>query len=199
MSSKAARTREVVLAQLQVHERQDTLPTTARFLFYELEAQGLATKPTPGDTRPNRRRNVGWPPGSQDITDALRWLRDEGIIPWTWVTDTERTAVIFAHAATVLGYVRERLGEATVNPWDGPPPLVLCEDKGTAEALMRVVSGYACPIAGLKGHCNGFLRTEIAGLLEGGGADRLIVVGAGCERLDNGGAGDSVGAVSLSL
>lgn len=154
--TKKARGREAILAQLRVHERDGTLPTTGRFMFYELEARGLATKPHPDDRRPNRRRNKGWPPGSQDVGDHLTGLRDDGTIPWLWVTDTERIAVIFAHAATVADYVRERLAEATINPWPGPPPLILCEDKGTAEALTPAVGEYSCPIAGLKGQSNGF-------------------------------------------
>jgi hypothetical protein len=47
------------------------IPTNLRFLFYELEQRGLATKPDPDDKRRNRRRSIGWPPGQQDVTDAL--------------------------------------------------------------------------------------------------------------------------------
>jgi hypothetical protein len=57
------------------------LPTTNRFLFYELEGMGQACKPSPDDLRPNKRRSIGWPPGSQDITDALTALREQGVIP----------------------------------------------------------------------------------------------------------------------
>jgi hypothetical protein len=175
VTTKKARIREAILARLAVHERDGTLPTTSRFIFYELEARGLATKPHPDDTRPNRRRNVGWPPGSQDITDELTALRDESVIPWSWVADTERSAVVFTHAATVRDYVLERLTEATVNPWGGPPPLILCEDKGRAKALTPMVSEYACPIAGLKGQSNGFLRTQVAQLLQGDSESREVL------------------------
>lgn len=71
VGTKKARTHRVVLDQLRVHERDGTLPTTGRFLFYELEQRGEARKPSPDDVRPNKRRSIGWPPGSQDITDAL--------------------------------------------------------------------------------------------------------------------------------
>jgi hypothetical protein len=152
------------------------LPTTGRFLFYELEQVGNATKPSPDDVRPNKRRNVGWPPGAQDITDALRDLREDGTIPWEWIVDTERSVAVFAHAPTVIDYVRERLAEATINPWNEPPPLILCEDRGTAEVLERVAGAYACPIAGTKGHANGFLRTVIAPqLLTGDGELRDVL------------------------
>jgi hypothetical protein len=163
VGTKKARTHRVVLDQLRVHERDGTLPTTARFLFYELEQRGEARKPSPDDVRPNKRRSIGWPPGSQDITDALTCLRDEGEIPWEWIVDTERSVAEFAHAPSVAEYLRERLAEATINPFGtSPPPLILCEDRGTAEVLEQTAGAYSCPIAGTKGHANGFLRTVIA-------------------------------------
>ena len=161
--TKAGRVQRVVLAQLGVHERDGTLPTTGRFLFYELEGLGLATKPTPDDARPNKRRSIGWPAGAQDITDALLFLREAGVIPWEWIVDTERSVAVFTHAPSVAAYMRDRLPEATLNPFgDDPPPLILCEDRGTAEVLERTAGAYSCPIAGTKGHANGFLRTVIA-------------------------------------
>jgi hypothetical protein len=73
--SKAARTRAVALELLERHAQMpDGLPTSIRFLFYELEQQGLATKPSPDDMRPNKHRSIGWPPREQDIIDAVTWL-----------------------------------------------------------------------------------------------------------------------------
>jgi hypothetical protein len=161
--TKKVRTDRVVLDQLRVHERDGTLPTTARFLFYELEQRGEARKPSPDDLRPNKRRSIGWPPGSQDITDSLTRLRESGEIPWWWIVDTERSVATFLHAPTVIEYIRDRLGEATLNPFGAaPPPLVLCEDRGTAEVLERTAGDYTCPISGTKGQTHGFLRTVIA-------------------------------------
>lgn len=173
--TKRERTRQVVLDQLSVHERDGTLPTTGRFLFYELEQRGEATKPDPNDRRPNKRRSLGWPPGSQDITDALTALRDEDVIPWDWLVDTERSAAVFSHAPTVAEYMLDRLDEATINPWPGPPPLILCEDRGTAEVLERVAAAYACPIAGTKGNANGFLRALAGDLLDGEDRRRDVI------------------------
>ena len=61
--TKKARTERVVLDLLNEHDAEGALPTTIRFLFYELEQRGQACKPDPNDARPNRRRSVGWPPG----------------------------------------------------------------------------------------------------------------------------------------
>lgn len=171
--TKKGRTQRLALEHLLDHERGGELPTTGRFVFYEVAQRGDARKPSPDDARPNTRRSIGWPPGSQDLTDALTHLRDVGLIPWGWLVDTERSVAVFAHAPTVAGYLRDRLAEATINPWGGPPPLILCEDRGTAEVLHAVAGEFACPIAGTKGHANGFLRTAIAPLLEG--TDRAVL------------------------
>lgn len=158
------RTKQIVLDLLGEHARDGALPTTGRFVFYELEQRGDARKPSADDARPNKRRSIGWPPGAQDITDALTQLRDSGEIPWSWLVDTERSVAAFENAPTVAEYLRRRLAEATLNPWGGAPPLILTEDRGTAEVLERVASEYSCPIAGTKGQCNGFLRTAVAPL-----------------------------------
>ena len=64
---------------------EDGLPTTIRFVFYELEQRGSAQKPKPDDVRRNVRRSKVWPPGSQDITDAITALREDGVVPWNWI------------------------------------------------------------------------------------------------------------------
>ena len=165
--TKGARVRAAVIALLNEHAADaDGLPTTIRFLFYELEQRGLAQKPQLGDQRRNRRRSVGWPPGQQDVTDAITTLRNEGIVPWDWIADTERNVDEWLHAPTIATYVRDRLDEARINPWEPePPPLILTESRGMALALTRVAGEYTCPIAGTKGQSAGFLRTVIAPLL----------------------------------
>lgn len=164
--SKKARTERIVRELLLEHEARSELPTNARFVFYELEQRGQATKPQPDDARPNRRRSHGWPPGSQDVTDALTRLREQGAIPWTWIEDEERSLTEWPYAGSVADYLRERLAEATINPFgDDPPPLILCESKAMAGVLRPIVYAYACPIAGLKGQSGGFLRTAVAPLV----------------------------------
>jgi hypothetical protein len=170
--SKRARIRRHVLELLAEHEATGSLPTTIRFLFYELEHRGLAQKTT--KERHGRRRNIGWPPGSQDITDVITRLRDAGEIPWTWIADTERSVAVWSHDRTVAEYLATKLEGARLNPWEpGLPPLILSESKGVAEVLQAVAYEYVCPIAGLKGQTAGFLRTAIAQLL--GDNDRTVL------------------------
>jgi hypothetical protein len=174
--TKKARTDRAVLDLLHQHESESALPTTIRFLFYELEQRGLARKPDPTDARPNRRRSRGWPPGSQDITDAVTRLRNDGVIPWGWIADTERNVVRWDHAATVADYMLDRLAQAIISPWgDERPPLILTESKGMANVLEAMVGDYVCPIAGTKGQSAGFLRTEVAPLL--GCSGRVLYLG----------------------
>ena len=178
-SSKAGRTQRVVLDLLREHkEAEGGIPTNLRFIFYELEQVGLACKPSPDDGRRNRRRSVGWPPGSQDLTDALTHLREEAVIPWSWIVDETRRLDVWAYSPSVAEYLRDRLEEATISRWgDEPPPLILCESKATAGVLRAIVSPYCCPIAGTGGQVGGFLRTVIAPLLGAPGFRRVLYLG----------------------
>jgi hypothetical protein len=162
--TKRDRVRELLLKNLaDRHSDPDLLPTTLRFVFYELEQDGDAQKPTPGGTR----RSTGWPPGSQDITDAATSLRNEGAIPWDTFADTERSLSVFRHAPTVAEYLIDTLPLARINPWHPfPPPLILTESNGMALVLERLAGEYACPIAGTKGFSNGFIRTAIAPMMQ---------------------------------
>ena len=119
--SKARRTQDAVLELLHEHARQEFgLPTYTRILFYELESAGLAVKPSPADERRHRRRSVGWPPGEQDVIDAVTVLREAGEIPWDWIIDGERPLIKYPHAPTVRDYMLDRLDEAAVNPGTRP-------------------------------------------------------------------------------
>jgi hypothetical protein len=175
--TKAARMRQVVHETLLEQADglgPDDLRTNGRFVFYELEQRGDARKPSPDDPRPNRRRSHGWPPGAQDITDALTWLRENGHVPWTWITDETRTLTEWNYGETVRDYMLDALDHARINPWDVElPPLVLCESAATAAVLRPAVSAYLCPIVGIRGQAAGLLRTEIAQALSSG--DRCVL------------------------
>jgi hypothetical protein len=175
--TKKARTERVVLDLSHEHEAANSLPMLIRILFYELEHAGNARKPDSTDMRKNRRRSRGWPPGEQDVIDAVTRLREDGRLRWSWIADTERTLSQWTYAATVGDYIHDRLPEARITPWrDQPPPLILTESKAMGIALEGVASRYVCPITGTKGQCKGFLRTEIAPLLTENGR-RVLYIG----------------------
>ena len=160
--TKAARTRKLLHELLLEHECARMLKTTGRYLFYELEQRDDATKPDPSDARTHRRRSIGWPPGEQDIIDALTWLREQAIVPWDWIADEERQLITWRYSAMVAEYVADSLEAATIDRWaGGPPPMLLCESKATAAVLRDVVSPYGCPISGLRGQSAGHLHTRL--------------------------------------
>jgi hypothetical protein len=149
LGTKAARVREVARRHLLDHEALGELPTSGRFVFYELGQRGDANKPDPADPRRHNRRSHGLPPGEQDLTDALTWLRERAVVPWSWLVDESRSVVIWRHAPSVAAYLVDSLDEATIKPWGAePPPLILCESRATAGVLRAVMSECACPIAG---------------------------------------------------
>lgn len=166
--SKRGRTQRAVLDLLLKHEADDEIPTDGRIVFYELEMRGLAMKPDPKDRRRHRRRSLGWPPGEQDIIDALADLREKGIVPWNWVEDGRRRLAVWPHAPSVRDYLLERLPEAAINPWHpGLPPLLVFESGTLAHVMERVALQYRCPITGTVGQAKGFLITMVAPWLVG--------------------------------
>jgi hypothetical protein len=80
VSSAAEKPRRLLLVLLQEHERDDALPTSARFLFYELIQRGQIRK---------RRKGARWP--DQNLIDALTRLREDGRVPWNWIVDETRS------------------------------------------------------------------------------------------------------------
>jgi hypothetical protein len=102
------------------------------------------------------------------VTDGLTWLREQGLIPWAWIEDETRTVTVWRYAETVGLYLLDTVATAQINPWDAAPPLILTESRATAGVLKHAVAAeYLCPIAGTAGQAAGFLRTEVAPLLEG--------------------------------
>jgi len=161
-SSKAGRLQRAALDALLRKEADDVLPTNARFVFYELEHVGIVRKSKPGE----KRRLPGFPAGEQDLGDALFYLRDKGIVPWAWITDETRSLSEWPHAPSVAAYLRDRLAEATLNPWgEELPPLILVESRSLSGVLRRIAYDYCCPIAATNGQVGGFLRTDVAPLL----------------------------------
>jgi hypothetical protein len=68
--SKIGALRALVLDLLHEHEADGALPTSARFLYYELVQRGHLSKEKTGARRPD-----------QDLHDALTDLRESGQVP----------------------------------------------------------------------------------------------------------------------
>jgi hypothetical protein len=161
--TKAGKLQRACLDLLQQHEREGTIPTNGRFLFYELEQQGVVPKAYRNPDGSKRARTP-----SQDISDATLRLRKLGLVPWAWVLDESRDVTAWRYGASVYEYVAESVELARIDCWRGePPPLIICEARATRGVLERVASDYLCPITATGGQSAGHIVNEIVPLLEG--------------------------------
>lgn len=164
---KAGGVRQAAHELLLERETAGTLPTNGRFVFYDAEQRGLVVKLPQGRRRALRAAGEAGMVAAQDWTDALFWLRDQGIVPWWWIEDETRTLHAWHHAESVADYLTEALERARINPWPDDPPLILCESRSLAGVLRRLAGEYLCPGAATNGQVGGFLRTDVAPILEG--------------------------------
>jgi hypothetical protein len=155
--SKIAILREALLQLLAEHERDGALPTSNRFLYYELIARGIVSKERRGARRPD-----------QDANDALTHLRENGLIPWDWIVDETRTLLDYSGSPSIKEAVLDYLPSARLDLWQGKIILVLTESRSLAGVLRQIAWDYRIRIASTNGQCGGFLHTTIAPLLRDG-------------------------------
>jgi hypothetical protein len=169
-SGKAAALRRAVHALLLEHEAAGELPTSNRFLFYELRQRGgpLYGHPSRGQGRSQ----------DQNLSDASTFLRNEGLVPWDWIVDETRSLSEWRYTETVAEYVADSVDLARINCWgDEEPPLVICESRTFGGVLARTLAGeYLCPVTATNGQVGGFLHTNVAPLLVGNDR-RVLYVG----------------------
>jgi hypothetical protein len=146
------------LRELLAHHRQeDTLPTSARFLYYELLSRGIISKEKTGARRPD-----------QDMNDALTDLRENDEIPWGWIVDETRSVEDYTGSSTIKEGVLKRLEYIHLDPWNGEAPFILTESRSLAGVLRGLCQQYSVPIAPTNGQCAGFLHTKVAPKLHAG-------------------------------
>jgi hypothetical protein len=162
-SSQCGQLQRIALDWLQQKRARDEIPTSLRFLFYELEQQGHVSKsPLRLDGKPKKRRP------DADLMDAVTHLRNQGIIPWDWIVDESREVHIWRCAASVADFVAESVPRARIDPWpDVPQPFLITESRGAGGILARgVACDYLVPVVPTGGMCKGFLMTQVVPLLE---------------------------------
>jgi hypothetical protein len=146
--------RQVAYDLLQEHNRDGMLPTTIRFLYYELvQRSGL----------PPCRKNRA---PINDLTQAITDLRKQGDIPWKRIIDESRQVESFAGASDLKSWTRNVLEQARVDPWDYNTPMVITESRAVAGVLRATCERYAVRLAAVGGHCAGFLHKDIPPLLD---------------------------------
>lgn len=163
--SKIGRLRDELLELLAEHERDGALPTSARFLFYELVQRGIISK--------ERKMQARRP--DQNMNEALTDLRERGDVPWEWIVDETRSLDDYRGASSVREWMLEVLPQARLDAWAGDAPLILTESRSLAGVLRELVSDYAAQISATNGQCGGFLHTRIAPIVQPG--QRILYLG----------------------
>lgn len=168
-NTKAGRLQRAVLDLLREHEAKGELPTSNRFLYYELVQRGVL------DKSKTRRTGRG---SDQDLADASKRLRDEGLVPWGWIVDETRSLTEWEFASSVAEYLATAVDYARLDCWAGePPPLIICESRTFGGVLSRgLASEYLVPVTATNGQVGGFLYTNVVPVLEGN-ARRVLYIG----------------------
>ena len=173
--TKAGRLQRACLVLLRQHERDGAIPTNGRFLFYELEQQGVIPKAYLDASGRKRARQP-----AQDISDATMRLRELGLVPWWWIVDETREVTTWRVAASVYEYIMDSVEDARIDCWGGKlAPLILCEARATKGVVERITGDYLCPIAATGGQSGGFIVNEIVPLLAGN--ERMVLYIGDCE------------------
>ena len=147
----------VCLELYHEHRHEGTLPTSLRFLFYELEGRGIVAKSYPGKTVT----------GSQEVSRAFMVLREEGLVPWGDIVDETRSLHNPHRRATVAEAAADLLDRARKDPWEGTlAPLVLCESRSLSGVLAGIARRYCVPLAATNGQTGGFLHTDVGPLVQ---------------------------------
>ena len=169
--SKAGQLQRHALALLLAREGDpDGLPTSVRFLYYQLVDESVLSKHRPEDADRGGRRS------DQDLQDAVMHLREKGIVPWDWISDETRSLFQPYAASSVTEWQLGMVDAARLDPWNGAlPPFLLTESRSLSGVLARTARLYCVPLAATNGQVGGFLRTVVAPALTPG--QRVLYLG----------------------
>lgn len=168
--SKIGDLRQHLLALYQEHLDAGMLPTSGRFLFYELVQRGIIAKAAKPRTDGKKGRRP-----DQDMIDALTDLRESGDIPWNAIVDETRSLDDGTGWKSIKDAVLGMLNYHQLDPWDGAAPLVLTESRSLAGVLRATVRDYRAIIAPTNGQVAGFLHNDVAPKLRDG--QRVLYLG----------------------
>jgi hypothetical protein len=153
-NTNLGRVRTALMGLIEEHRRDDALPTSARFLFYELIARRVISKSQKAGVRADRI-----------VSEALTDLREGGFVDWESIIDETRELSSYHGSKTVAADLLAYLESACICPWRGRPPLILCESRSLAGALRDLCVEYRCRLASTNGQTGGFLHTKVAPVL----------------------------------
>jgi len=150
--TKRGQVRIALMRLLDQHRRNGALPTSMRFLFYELIGQRVISK-----HQAHAR---------QLVSGALTDLREGRHVPWDDIVDETREVSDFTGSASLADDWLQYLNSARLDPWDGDVPIIITESRSLAGVLRALCSDYRIRITSTNGQCSGFLHTELAPVLQ---------------------------------
>jgi hypothetical protein len=150
--SKIGRLRTALIHLVDEHRRDGALPTSVRFLFYELVARSIISKE--GDRL------------DKIVSEALTDLRERGFVRWDDIVDETRSVADFSGSASVADDLLGFLDIARIDPWRGKVPFLLTESRSLAGVLRVLVRDYRVRIAPTNGQVGGFLHTKVGPILK---------------------------------
>jgi hypothetical protein len=169
--SAAARMRREVLKVYEKHVQRGELPTSNRFIFYEM-AQLHARAGYP----------VWWlrhsSTGRYDpaVEQALTYWREQGMIPWEHLVDETRSLNDYTGYPSVRDGLLWKVPQVRLDPWDDEPPMIITESRSLAGVLRGTAARYCTRIAATNGQASGSqLHNDLAPALYPGA--RVIYIG----------------------
>lgn len=157
-SSKAGRLRKALLERIEAHRQDGTIPTSSRFLYYELEGHDDGEGILVSKVRTGARRT------DQDLIVALTDLREDGLIGWDEIVDETRSVDCNVRCSSMKEALEAYKQYIQVDPWQlsATRPFVLCESRSLAGVLRSTCNDYGVSLASTNGQSAGFLRTKLA-------------------------------------
>src|SRR5262245_13506617 len=116
--------RTALMILIMEHEGDGALPTSIRFLYYELVADQTIPKDELGS-----RKNY------QKVVDASTDLRNWDHIPWDWIVDETRSLDDYSGYSSIKAGVLSELSSFNLDPWKGKVPLILTESRSLRGVL----------------------------------------------------------------
>jgi len=154
------------------HKDEGLLPTSARFLYYELVAAEKIQKDA-GFTKDGKKKRT-----DQRLISALTALREKGYIPWEDIVDETRSVTGFRRPRNLKEAVENTLRRSHVSLWlSQSPPIVICESRSLLGSIRDLCEEYQVPAASTNGACNGFLRTKLKDEFEEYGSNQVLYLG----------------------
>jgi hypothetical protein len=160
-ASKIGRLRTALMYLIEEHRSDGALPTSVRFLFYELVARSIIGKE---GERPDKI-----------VSEALTDLRERGLVQWQDIVDETRSVEDFSGSTTVAEDLLGFLDIAQIDPWKGEVPFLLTESRSLGGVLRGLVRDYRGRLAATNGQVGGFLHTDVGPRLKVG--DRVGYLG----------------------